>query len=135
MSMPGATQLSHPLFANPLCGSAFDCGVTTKPGHSLLVAWHVAIITHSMKPAEIIRNFLDVLVPQRTEMYYIGRLNLEKMAMFSGAVKLADLNDYLAPSQQCVKPLMKPKGTNDAESKVVWLWLVWCASDSAACVP
>ena len=32
------------------------------------------------------------------------------MAQFSGAVKLADLNDYLGPSQSCVKPLMKVKG-------------------------
>ena len=31
------------------------------------------------------------------------------MAAFSGAVKLADLNDYLGPSQSCVKPMMKPK--------------------------
>lgn len=36
------------------------------------------------------------------------------MEQFSGAVKLADLNDYLGPSQQCVKPMMKDK---DEEKK------------------
>jgi cytosolic iron-sulfur assembly component 3 len=35
------------------------------------------------------------------------------MANFSGAVKLADLDDYLAPSQSCVKPMMS---TSDAKS-------------------
>lgn len=29
------------------------------------------------------------------------------MANFSGAVKIADLNDYLAPAQNCIKPMMK----------------------------
>ena len=36
------------------------------------------------------------------------------MAQFSGAVKLADLNDYLGPSQHCVKPLMKDKEDDKA---------------------
>ena len=31
------------------------------------------------------------------------------MAQFSNAVKLADLNDYLGPSQSCVKPMMKER--------------------------
>ncbi len=40
------------------------------------------------------------------------------MSHFSGAVKLADLDDFLGPSQSCVKPLMKPKGGALAASAV-----------------
>ena len=36
------------------------------------------------------------------------------MSGFSGAVKLADLNDYLGPSQSCVKPMMKAKDDEKA---------------------
>lgn len=32
------------------------------------------------------------------------------MAGFSGAIKLADMNDYLAPNQSCIAPLLKSKG-------------------------
>lgn len=35
------------------------------------------------------------------------------MAAFSGAVKLANLDDYLAPSQACVKPMLKPAAGDD----------------------
>ena len=30
------------------------------------------------------------------------------MAQWSGAVKLADLNDYIGPSQACIKPMLPP---------------------------
>lgn len=37
------------------------------------------------------------------------------MSHFSGAVKLADLDDYLAPSQNCIKPVMKRKDEKKEE--------------------
>jgi len=27
--------------------------------------------------------------------------------MFTGVIKLANIDDYIAPSQQCVKPMME----------------------------
>jgi hypothetical protein len=34
--------------------------------------------------------------------------------MFSSAVVLTDLNDFIAPSQACIKPVEAPKGTGNA---------------------
>ena len=28
--------------------------------------------------------------------------------MFTGAIKLASIDDYITPSQECIKPLMVP---------------------------
>lgn len=42
------------------------------------------------------------------------------MAEFSSAMKLVDLDDFITPSQACVKPeVYKPSGTNASESTIV----------------
>jgi len=39
------------------------------------------------------------------------------MANFSGTVKIADLDDFLAPSQACIKPLIQEKKTTEEKEK------------------
>jgi hypothetical protein len=52
------------------------------------------------------------------------------MANFSGAVKIGDLNDFIAPSQACVlkldgsatsKPSIRATGTQEVSSVAAWL--------------
>ena len=43
------------------------------------------------------------------------------MSQFSGALRLTDLDDFIAPSQECIKPVQvdkKPVGKGKARAKI-----------------
>ena len=59
------------------------------------------------------------VVPSRSGLTGCAHLclSLSTDMSFSGAVKLADINDYLAPSQACIKPQLDAKRAQQAREK------------------
>ena len=73
------------------------------------------------------RSDHDLLVNCR---YFLFQVILQKMSHFSGVLQLTDLDDYITPSQECIKPVKvdkKPssKKGKDLDVELMFLFTLW----------
>jgi hypothetical protein len=119
-----------------------------RPSRGLVSARLLSLISGSGRPASALSAGRDVVPLNRCNAYQRGVQKTEAlflehdarppaptgMAQFSGAVKIADLNDFIAPSQSCVVSLKGNKLQIGNDEKVCFPHMHGAAALVPVCV-